>query len=335
MLKWGIIGCGDVVQRLVQNSLQVKNKSKIVNVMSKDISLAKRFAKKYDINNFTNSSDEIIEDSNINCIYIACPPYKHFEYIKKSSINKKQILCEKPLVINNKELNEIIKLCNKNKTSLFATYYRRHLKRYLTVKKLINDNTIGKIIFFKINYFHSPKSHPTAPLLNSNKKNLPWRFIHKYSGGGNLIDMGTHSIDMVDFLIGEIKDINSYPRNFANLYDVEDTVLINFELKNSILGQGLWCSISNQDEDSFEIFGTKGKIKFSMSHSDEIIISKNKNKKRLIVPFEKPFHKPMLNHVIKLFQHNLSTKKFTLSENAFRTTKIQIKALKEFYDTKN
>ena len=334
MLNWGIIGCGDVVQRLVQNSLQVKNKSKIINVMSQDISLVKKFVKKYNINNFTNNADEIIEDPNINCIYIACPPYKHFEYIKKSSINKKQILCEKPLVINNKELNELIKLCNKNKTTLFTAYYRRFLRRYLTIRKLIKENTIGKIIFFKINCFHSPKSHPTAPLINYNKKNLPWRFIHKFSGGGNIIDMGTHSIDMIDFLLGEIVDIQSYPRNFANLYDVEDTVLINFELKNSILGQGLWSSISNQDEDSFEIFGTKGKIKFSMSSSDEIIIKKDNNIKRLVIPFEKPYHKPMINHVINLFQHNLSTRKFTLSEHAFRTTKIQIKAIKEFYKKK-
>ena len=331
MLKWGIIGCGDVVQRLVQNSLQIENKSKVVNVMSNDITESQLYATKYNITKFTDNADEIIEDPNINCVYIACPPHKHFEYIKRSSLNNKQILCEKPLVTNINDLNTIIRLCNKNKTSLFTAYYRRFLKRFITIKNIIYENNIGDVIFFNIKYIHKPENHPTAPVMSNGTGDIPWRFIYKYSGGGNIIDMGSHAIDMIDFLIGEIVEIQSFPVNNLKLYEVEDTVTVNFKLKDSILGQGMWCSVANQNEDSFEIYGTKGKIKFSMNDNNEVITEINSKIKKMIIPFDVPFHKQMINYVINMFQRNLINNDYTLFENGIRATRIQIKAIENYY----
>ena len=160
---------------------------------------------------------------------------------------------------------------------------------------------------------------------------IPWRFIYKYSGGGNIIDMGSHAIDMIDFLIGEIVEIQSFPVNNLKLYEVEDTVTVNFKLKDSILGQGMWCSVANQNEDSFEIYGTKGKIKFSMNDNNEVITEINSKIKKMIIPFDVPFHKQMINYVINMFQRNLINNDYTLFENGIRATRIQIKAIENYY----
>ena len=82
---------------------------------------------------------------------------------------------------------------------------------------------------FDIKYFHNEKNHPTANIIKG--KPLPWRFVKKKSGGGNVFDMGVHSIDLIDFFLGEIKIVSSFKKNYKKLYGVEDTLVVNFKLK--------------------------------------------------------------------------------------------------------
>ena len=80
-------------------------------------------------------------------------------------------------------------------------FYRRYLDRFLFIKKILSKKIIGKVIYFNIRYFHNEKNHPTAKIKN---KIIPWRFIRKISGGGNIMDMGIHSIDLIDFLLEKL-----------------------------------------------------------------------------------------------------------------------------------
>ena len=138
MLNWCIIGSGDVVSRLVQDSFFIKNKSKVSRIMSFDLLSMQKYAKKFKIKNYSDKLLDIKKDKDINCLYIATHPNSHYYYIKELSPYIKFILCEKPLIVKKQELNNIIKICNKNKTSLYTTFYRRHLKRFQFVKSIIS-----------------------------------------------------------------------------------------------------------------------------------------------------------------------------------------------------
>lgn len=322
---WGIIGCGDVVKRLVKNSFFIKNVSSVNTVMSLDINEAKIFSKKYNIENFTDNVNDIFRNKKINAVYIACTPDKHFEYIIKSSNYKKDILCEKPLVLSLNQLSKVTKTCKKNKTLLVTAFYRRYQKKFLFIKKILKK--IGKIYFFKINHFHKPDSHPTAPI-KKNIKIIPWRFVKKISGGGNFLDMGTHYLDIINYLMGEIENIQSYKENFLDIYDVEETISINLKLKNNIIGNGIWSSVASVDEDKFEIYGSKGKISFSLNNSDKIFLEINKKINYYTVSMTHPLHKPLIHYTIKKFRKKRVLKKnFFLSKSDLNVSKSQLIAL--------
>lgn len=331
MLKWCIIGSGDVVDRLVGNSLNIKNNSKVISIISDNTKQARNVAKKINVReiylNTSKNIKKIQNDKNINSIYIATPPNHHFYYINKFCKFKKNIICEKPLVKNKKEITNIKKLTKKYKFNLLTCFYRRYLDRFIYIKKLIQKNTIGKIIFFETRYFHNHNNHPTAKIKN---KVIPWRFKKEISGGGNIMDMGIHSLDLIDFLIGEIDAVSSFNNNYKKIFNVEDTTVINLKLKNGIIGLGSWCSISPDKEDYFKIYGLKGTIKFSTNFSEDnnLYISINNKIKKVRLHYNLPLHKKMMENFVKILQRNNRLRKYTFNENGIKTMEILSKILK-------
>ena len=301
MLHWAIIGSGDVVNRLVGKSFLIPQKSRVKYIFSTNFKSANELAKKHKLGKAVKNLNTIIKDKEINSVYIATPHNTHFNYIKKFANAKKNILCEKPLVIKKQHIGLVKKICKRNKVSLVTLFYRRHLKRFKYIKKLLSKKKLGKIVYFKVTLTVSPDKHPVAPIyLNKlNKKNIPWRFKKKQSGGGNFVDMGAHAIDIIPFLLGDINKVYSIKKNYAKYYDVEDTIITNIELKNGIVGQGVWSSITQKNIDFFEIFGTKGYIKFSMHFSDLVEITTG-----------------------------IKYKNYLIDENGMKVANIQINALK-------
>ena len=129
-LYWAIIGSGDVVQRLVKNSFKYKDYSEPIIVISNNLNEAKSFSQKYNIKNYSNRIGDIKKFSQINCAYIATPPHAHYKYINILSNLKMNLLCEKPLVMNYKELSSVTKLIKKNKiNSFFCVYFSNTIVR--------------------------------------------------------------------------------------------------------------------------------------------------------------------------------------------------------------
>lgn len=333
MLNWAIIGSGDVVQRLVDNSLFVKNKSSVVCVVSDNYSQAHQYGKKHKIKsiyaNTAKNLNKILNDQNINSIYIATPPNSHFFYINFFCKKKINIVCEKPLVINEFDIKKLEKLFTKYKFNLFTCFYRRYLERFLYVKKIIEKKIIGKIIYFDIKFFHSHKNHPTHNIVKG--KPLPWRFVKKISGGGNVVDMGVHALDMIEYILGEIEDLNAIKSNNMKLYKVEDVCIINFKLKNKILGQSSWCSVSDEKVDRFSVYGNNGSIHFSMNLGENEFIEIKKNGKTKIenIKMTQPLHRNMFKNFINKLIENNKKKIYEIKENGIKNSKLVSKIIKK------
>jgi len=327
MLCWAVIGSGDVVSRLVKNSFHIPGKSSVKYIYSKKYDEAKKISLKYKLGKPTKNIKLIINDNQINSIYIATTPDSHAHYAKMFAKLKKNILCEKPLALNLKDINEIKKLCSKNKINLVTSFYRRHLKRFEFIKDILNKKKIGKVVYFNYSLIHSPKSHPTAPIKSRNFSKLPWRFKKSISGGGNFLDMGAHAIDMIIYLLGDIRQMHSLKRNYLKLYNVEDTLITNIELKNNLVGQAMWSSVTNLKSDKFEIFGTNGTIKFSLNFSDKVEILTNNKKITKNISFEKPFHKNIIRHTINIFLKNKKIGKYFIDRAGIDVAKHQINAI--------
>tara|TARA_Y200000002_G_scaffold317940_1_gene276736 strand:+ start:116 stop:1114 length:999 start_codon:yes stop_codon:yes gene_type:complete len=331
MLKWCIVGSGDVVNRLVDKSLNIKNKSKVVSILSDDENQAKKLAKKIDAEIYYKTTQKnlykILNNKNINSIYIATPPKFHFKYINFFCKQKKNIICEKPLVVKLDELEKLKKLKKKYNFNLLTCFYRRYLDRFLYIKKLLKKKIIGKIVYFNIRYFHNDKNHPTAKLTG---KKIPWRFQKKISGGGNIVDMGIHSIDLISFLIDEIQNVTGFNNNYKKIYDVEDSTIVNFKLKNGTLGQGSWCSVAPKKKDFFEIYGTKGFIKFSQNFSEDenLYINTSNKEKKIKLKYNLPLHKNMMKKFVNILNYNNKKGLYTFTNNGIKTVEILNKIIK-------
>ena len=321
MLNWAIIGSGDVVERLVQDSFNIKKKSNVKYIYSLDKKKAREISKKYRYGKVVKNYKEILKDKNINSIYIATPPNKHLFYIKIFSNKIKNILCEKPLGINSKEIKIIKNIIKKNNNNFFIPFYRRFHERFIYVKKIIESKKLGQPVFFRYLLSHNLDNHPTAPI-SKTKRKIPWRFNKYKAGGGNYIDMGPHFLDLVTIFLGDILKIDTNSSNLKKIYDVEETLTANIQLKNKICGQAIWSSIVTNKIDLFEIFFTKGKIEFSLNFNDLVVIRKNKTfvkkKFRLTKPLHKNFIQNMIKHITSKKKH-VDIKGIDLSLKQFRS----------------
>lgn len=325
MLRWAIIGSGDVVNRLVQKSFEKKGISTVDYIYSKDFKTAKILKKKYSYGKVAKNIKKILNDKKINSVYIATPPDSHLFYINIFSKNIKNILCEKPLALSSAEIKKIKKIIYKNNNNFFIPFYRRPQKRFQYIKNLISKGSLGQPVFFRYIMTHNLDDHPTAPIGYKNKKYfIPWRFRKKNSGGGNYIDMGPHALDLVQFLLGKICKISIENSNLKKIYDVEETTCANIVLENKITGQAIWSSIVDKKKDLFEIYFTNGRLKFSLNFKNKLVIEKNNNKKIIFIKLEKPYHKLFIDKMINKILKN----KNYIEEEGIEISLLQANSLK-------
>ena len=327
-LNWIIVGSGDVVNRLVKKSFNLRN-SRVLYVYSDDYNQAKKIVKKYNYGKVIKNIKIAIKDKRINCAYIATPPNNHFNYIKLFAKNKINVLCEKPLVLSKTNSNQINNLCEKNNISFYGSFYRREQKRFKFVRNLIKQNKIGKILAFDYKMHHSLSSHPTAPILKSNLKNykIPWRFNKKISGGGNFLDMGLHVIDFLVQVFGEVKDIQYIKNKTQKYYDVEESYILNLSFKSGVVGQGAWHSTVSQKLDLMNIYGTKGIIQFSFNFKDKVVIEIGGKKYIKHFKLQKPAHQDLIKHVVNIFLKSLKKKKRFIDHQSLYVTYLQNKMI--------
>ncbi len=265
-IRWGIIGCGDVTEVKSGPAFQKANNSTLVAVMRRNGDLAKDYAKRHNVPKWYQDANQLITDPNVNAIYISTPPAYHKDYTLACAKAGKPIYVEKPMAMNYSECLEMISGCETAEVPLFVAYYRRALPRFVKLKQLVDKGVIGipRIVSIK-NY--------QKPMVSRDTKELPWRVIPEISGGGLFMDVGCHTLDIMDYLLGPIKAASGYTGNQGQLYAPEDTISASFSFECGVLGSGLWCFSAFESHDRNEIIGTEGKLRFSTFGNEPIILT--------------------------------------------------------------
>jgi len=256
-IRWGIIGCGDVTEVKSGPSFQKIKYSELVAVMRRNDQKAADYAKRHRVQKWYNDADKLINDPDVDAIYIATPPHYHMYYTLKAAKVKKPVYVEKPMARTFSECQKMIKSCDEAGIPLFTAYYRRSLPLFLKVKELLDNNQIGNVRFVKITLYQPPMPG------DYDTYNLPWRVIPEISGGGYFVDLASHTLDILDFLIGPISKVFGLADNQAKLYPAEDIVSAIFTFSNGTIGMGFWYFTASKQVDIVEIVGNHGKITFS------------------------------------------------------------------------
>jgi len=265
-IHWGIIGCGDVTEVKSGPGFQIAKNSQLVAVMRRNGEKAKDYAKRHNVPKWYDNAEMLINDPDVDAVYIATPPAFHKEYTIKCAKAGKPVYVEKPMARNFQECSDMIQACTNARVPLFVAYYRRALDRFNKIKELIDSGKIGEVRFVSITLYKKPLK------IDVNSK-LPWRFIPEISGGGEFLDLASHTLDILDYILGPIKEARGYVGNQANLYEAEDIVTASLSFASGIKGIGVWCFSSFSDYDMNEIVGSKGKISFSTFGSTPILLT--------------------------------------------------------------
>lgn len=164
--------------------------------------------------------DEFLNDSNIDLVIITTPNYTHYELTKKALLAGKNVVVDKPFVVNLSEAKELINLAKKNSLILTVYQNRRFDGDFLTVKNLLEKNVLGKIFEF---YSHFDR-YKEKPVIRWREKNL--------AGSGLVYDIGSHLIDQAHKLFGPPDSLFAVNNKIEEKYEVEDYFYIIFEYNN-------------------------------------------------------------------------------------------------------
>lgn len=221
-LKWGVAGCGKFLENTFLPTLKQNKRFKLVSVYSSTLNRAKEIASKFSAQSYYNDFKEFLKQ-DFNALYISSKNSDHHWMVIEAAKAGKHILCEKPLALNSKQAQEMIDICRDNNVQLAVNYVYRFHPLIRKAKELIDKQMLGKIIYISANY-----NVNFAP--NDN-----FRF-NKSEGGGVLYDIGTHMIDLLYFLGGEIEQVKGFIGNVFYTSEVNDTSLAVVKFANNSFG---------------------------------------------------------------------------------------------------
>lgn len=323
-VKWGIIGCGDVTEKKSGPALQKIEDSELVAVMRRTGELAKDYAERHNVPRWYDQAEDLINDPEVNAVYIATPPSTHKKYTIMAAEAGLPVYVEKPMARNYKEAQKMIKVCQKNNVQLNVAYYRRAMPRFLKIKELLDFGAIGEIRTVNIRL-----AQPVEEA-EKDEANLPWRVLPEIAGGGKFLDLAAHTLDLFDYYFGPIESASGFAINQGGYYPAEDNVVMTFRFKNDIQGIGSWTFNGYHDLDQNEIIGTKGRLIFSSFSEDPIILENEDGRQEIEFSYPEHVQQPLLEKVAA----NLlgEGKSPSTGESAARTTAIMDKVIASYYN---
>ncbi|MDB5264015.1 MAG: oxidoreductase [Adhaeribacter sp.] len=292
-IRWGIIGCGDVTEKKSGPAFSKVPQSKLVAVMRRDAAKAADYARRHHVPRWYANADDLINDPEVDAVYIATPPGSHLEYTLKVAAAGKPVYVEKPMALDNNQCRQMIEACAQARVPLYVAYYRRSQPIFRKVKELVTSGAVGEVRLVNIRLYHPPK-----PDLDPN--DLPWRVQPEISGGGLFFDLASHQLDLLDYIFGPITEVQGLKANQAGLYPAEDIVAANFAFASGVQGSGLWCFTvaENARTDSTEIIGSTGRIIFSTFDSDIITLENAAGKQEMQLPYPEHVQQPFIQEMV-------------------------------------
>jgi len=264
---WGIIGAGDVCEVKSAPALYTIPHSEVKMVMRRNAIKAADFALRHGIGQWTTNLDELLNDGEINAVYIATPPDTHAALTLKCAQAGKAVYVEKPMANTYAECLAMIEACRAANVPLFTAYYRRTLPGFLKVKEMVESGALGDIRFVNIEMYQPLQADIIANLATN------WRVNPEIAGGGYFHDLASHQLDYLDFLFGPITDSKGVTSNQAGMYPADDIVTASFRFENGVLGTGMWCFTTDKvtEKDFTRIVGSKGELTFNTFGSPMIV----------------------------------------------------------------
>ena len=299
-INWGFIGCGEVTERKSGPAFNLVEGSRVVAVMSRSSEKASSYAQRHNIPRWHTDAQSLINDPEVNAVYIATPPSSHATYAIMAMKAGKPVYVEKPLAASYVDCQRVMRISRETGVPCFVAYYRRKLPYFDKVQELLQEGAIGKVVNVQIRFSVPPRD------LDYNSTNLPWRVQRDIAGGGYFYDLAPHQLDLLQEFFGPIVHVSGFSANRGGLYQTEDTVSASFAFQDGMPGSGSWCFVGHESArtDQIELIGEKGRICFSVFTYSPIVLQTSQGKQEITIPNPPHVQLPMIEEVVRHLQGN-------------------------------
>lgn len=295
-IKWGIIGCGDVTEVKSGPAFNKVPDSSLVAVMRRDGEKAKDYARRHQVPKWYDDAGKLLDDPEINAIYIATPPQSHEAYTLMSLAAGKPVYVEKPMTMNALSAIKMKEAADFQGVKLTVAHYRREQPMFLKIKQLLADQVIGHVRFVNLQMYQPLNSNIIA---NSETN---WRLDPAISGGGLFHDLAPHQIDLMVYFFGKPKWMSGIGLNQAGAYQADDLVSGQVLFEKGVVFNGTWCFTvdESQRSDVCEIIGADGKISFPM-FGNTVDLTIGGQKEQFVFDSLSHVEQPMIEKVVDYF----------------------------------
>jgi predicted dehydrogenase len=257
--------------------------------MRRDRVKAEDFARRHDVARVHARADDLIGDPEVDAVYIATPPSTHCELSLRVAAAGKPCLVEKPMALDHAECVRMVEAFRTAALPLWVAYYRRALPRYLAVRTLLARGAIGRVTSFHVEVMDRLATADQA---------AAWRFDPAIAGGGLFMDVGSHCVDLIDYLAGEIVEAAGFAANTGGTYSAEDVTAAAFRTSAGVVGTGAWNFNAGEKRDLMVFSGSEGQLRAPLFHEADVVVSTAAGETAYPIRTPPHVHQPLVQTIV-------------------------------------
>jgi 1,5-anhydro-D-fructose reductase (1,5-anhydro-D-mannitol-forming) len=257
MLNWVVVGVGDIAVRRVIPAIQAESRSNLYGVVTRDLAKAAPLNTRA----WTNLG-EALSETAVHAVYVATPVFLHAPQTIQALRAGKHVLCEKPMARNEAEARSMLRTASETGKTLGVAYYRRSYPKVQRAQALLDAGAIGTPVFAELT---------CHDWFDGRDSSRAWLVDPVKAGGGPLFDIGSHRIDVLNFLFGQPQRVRGHLSNAVHHYAVEDNATVMIDYEDGVRGvvDVRWHSRVKRDE--CRIRGTEGEMDLTPLNGPELV----------------------------------------------------------------
>lgn len=264
-IRWGIVGCGDIVRKRVADAIQRQPDSQLLAACRRDQEKLNAFCQSRQIPRVYSDAYDLINDPDIDAVYLATPVSLHCEHAIAAARQGKHVLVEKPMAMSNIQCEAMVEAARKRNIKLGVAYYRRCYPSIARITALLETGQLGRPFAASAVVSNGFGRSPAS--------SQGWRGDPNIAGGGALMDIGSHRIDLFVKLFGDVESVRSCCDRLDATYGTENSSSVICKFTNGVQAT-LQCFFGPQPSlDQFRVVGFNGHIDIENLNADQMTIT--------------------------------------------------------------
>jgi UDP-N-acetylglucosamine 3-dehydrogenase len=271
MVKLGVIGCGAIAERMLGAWRPHMRDAEIIALTDVNRDRADLFCKMFPTARGFSEFEALLAMPGLDAVLILTPNFLHASQTIAATHAGKHVLCQKPLAMNAEEARTMVASAQEAGVTLMAAFAKRFWPYYATTKAMVERGDVGKVLSIRSQFTHSGIGKYYVPASN-------WFGDRDKVGGGALVDLGVHHLDIMRWIVGaEVETVSAeITRSGGDTSGLEDNAIVNLQFEGGVIGQGYYgfttIAPPGVSIERVEVYGTTGSIIVNLSHPARAVV---------------------------------------------------------------